>query len=116
LSAHGGQHIAQQKRCPCEKDTAFANYFIAFVHFLIFITTHMPEIFMHFTNLTKTLYPTKVLVPSNCLYNFTIIHVFLPIRTQFFRFINSFHPKSGQNRPFVRGTRTLPKRGFTLVC
>ena len=70
---------------------------------------------MHFSNLTKTLHPTKVLVSSNCLYNSTIIHVFLPIRTQFFRFINSFHPKSGQNRRNVRGSRTLPKRGLTLV-
>ena len=75
----------------------------------------MPEIFMHFSNLTNTLYPTKVLVPSNCLYNSTIIHVFLPIHTQLFRFINSFYPKSGQTRQFVRGLRTLPKRGLTLV-
>nr|DAU81695.1 MAG TPA: hypothetical protein [Caudoviricetes sp.] len=75
----------------------------------------MPEIFMHFSNLTNTLYPTKVLVQPNCLYNSTIIHVFFPIHTQFFRYINSFHPKSGRNRLFVRGSRTLPKRGLTLV-
>ena len=71
---------------------------------------------MHFSNLTNTLYPTKVLVPSNCLYNSTIIHVFIPIYTQFFRFINSFYPKSGQNGGIVRGLRTHRKRGLTLVC
>ena len=71
---------------------------------------------MHFFNLTNTLYPTKVLVQTNCLYNSTIIHVFIPIHTQFFRFFNSFYPKSGQNRLFVRGSRTQRKRGLTLVC
>jgi RHS repeat-associated protein len=116
LSAYGGQHIAQRKRCPREKDTAFANYFIAFVYFLILFTTHMPEIFMHFSDLTKTLYRTKVLVPSNCLYNSTNIHVFHPNLAQFFRNTYSFCPESGQNRPFVRGSRTLRKRGLTLVC
>ena len=76
----------------------------------------MPEIFMHFANLTKTLHSTKVLVQTNCLYNSTIIHVFIPIHTQFFRFINSFCPKSGQNGGIVRGSRTHRKRGLTLVC
>ena len=76
----------------------------------------MPEIFMHFANVINTLYPTKVLVQPNCLYNSTIIHVFIPIHTQFFRFINSFCPKSGQNGGIVRGSRTHRKRGLTLVC
>ena len=70
---------------------------------------------MHFYNLANTLYPTKVLVQPNCLYNSTIIHVFLPIRTQFFRYINSFHPKSGQKGGIVRGSRTHRKRVLTLV-
>ena len=112
---YGGQHIAQRKRCPRGADTAFANYFIAFVHFLILITTHKPEIFMHFFHLTKTLHPTKVLVLPNCLYNSANIHGFRPNLAQFFRNTYSFWPKSGQNGPIVRGSRTLRKRKLTLV-
>nr|DAY43175.1 MAG TPA: hypothetical protein [Caudoviricetes sp.] len=75
----------------------------------------MPEIFMQFSDLTRTLHHTKVLVSSNCLYNSSNIHVFRPNLAQFFRNTYSFCPKSGQNGGIVRGSRTLPKRVLTLV-